>query len=185
MKYNLYIIVLFFVFGFSSTTKDTKNINIKEKFNNLTNKKWHYKWNDNGTAHRIYGNKISRDVNVQSKTSLELDARAFIQENNFLFNLDDNEIEVWVNDIKGDIGYLIFNQLYNGIPVWNSRIDFRYRLNGDIVLIGNDTFSNINLDINNNYDMLDALNIAKIHVGYNEKKGDYVIEESEQYIWID
>ena len=35
----------------------------------------------------IYGNKISRDVNVQSKTLLELDARAFIQENNFLFNI--------------------------------------------------------------------------------------------------
>ena len=30
-----------------------------------------------------------------------------IQENNFLFNIDDNEIEVWVNDIKGDIRYLI------------------------------------------------------------------------------
>ncbi len=185
MNYNLYIIVLFFVFGFSSTTKDIININLKAKFNNLTNKQWHYKWNENGTAHRIYGNKISRDVNVQNKKLLELDARAFIQENNFLFNIDDNEIEVWVNDTKGDIRYLIFNQLYNGIPVWNSRIDFRYRLNGDMVLVGNDTFSDIDLDMNNNYDMLDALNIAKNHVGYSEKKGDYVIEESEQYIWVD
>ena len=65
--------------------------------------------------------------------------------------------------------------------VWNSRIDFRYRLNGDIVLVGNDTFSDIDLDMNNNYDMLDALDIAKNHVGYSEK-GDYVIEESEQYL---
>ena len=177
-SYCLFIVLLGFSFS-------NINYNIIKQFNNLTNKKWQYKWNDNGTVHRVFGNFISQNLNVQDKNESELKARNFIEQNNFLFNVNNTDLELWVNDMKGNIRYLIFNQTYQGIPVWNARIDFRYRLNGDLVLLGNDTFSDIDIDINSSITMLEATEIAKDHVGYNDLKGDYIIEESEQFIWAE
>ena len=125
MKVYLYF-VLFIALGFSKFDQQIKNINVEEKFTRITNKNWHYRWNENGTAHRIFGNHISQNFNAQDPLKSELNARNFIDENNFLFNLNNNDLELWVNDMKGNIRYLIFNQIYQGIPVWNARIDFRY-----------------------------------------------------------
>ena len=183
MKVYLYFI-LFITVAFSKFDLQTKNVNVEDEFRRITNKNWHYRWNENGTAHRIFGNHISQNFNAQDPIKSELNARNFIEENNFLFNLNNNDLELWVNDMKGNIRYLIFNQMYQGIPVWNARIDFRYRLNGDLVLLGNDAFSDININTNASITMLNATELAKNEVGYNSSKGDYIVEESEQYIWV-
>ena len=183
MKFQ-FLFIIFFAIGLTKSENLVSNLNIKEKFNNQTNKSWHYKWNENGTAHRIYGNFISKNFNAQNSNESELNARNFIEENNYLFNVNNDDLELWVNDMKGNIRYLIFNQTYQGIPVWDARIDFRYRLNGDLVLLGNDAYSDISISTKPAITMLDATEIAKDHVNYKELKGDYIIEESEQFIWV-
>ena len=183
MKVNLYFIFLI-TLGFSKLSNEAKIYNVEKQFNQLTNKNWYYKWNDNGTPHRIFGNYIPYNFNAQDPNISEFKARSFIDNNNFLFNVKNNDLELWVNDMKGNIRYLIFNQNYQGIPVWNARIDFRYRLNGDLVLLGNDSFNDININTNPTISMINATELAKNHVGYSELKGDYMIEESEQYIWV-
>ena len=131
MKVNLYFIFLI-TLGFSKLSNEAKIYNIEKQFNQLTNKNWYYKWNDNGTPHRIFGNYIPYNFNAQDPNISEFKARSFIDNNNFLFNVKNNDLELWVNDMKGNIRYLIFNQNYQGIPVWNARIDFRYRLSNKI-----------------------------------------------------
>ena len=80
MKFQL-LFIMFFAIGFTKSENLVNNLSVKEKFNNLTNKNWHYKWNDNGTAHRIYGNFISQKFNAQNSNQTELNARNFIEEN--------------------------------------------------------------------------------------------------------
>ncbi len=86
-------------------------------------------------------------------------------------------LELWVNEQHGNIRYLIFNQIYKNIPVWNGRLDFRYRLNGDLVLLGNDIYPFINISTTPSIDADQAIFNAQIHVGFNETLEDEIIDE--------
>jgi len=94
-------------------------------------------------------------------------------------------LDLWVNEQHGNLRYLIFNQVYENIPVWNGRIDFRYRLNGDLVMIGHDAFPNLNVNTNPGVSMDQAIFYSKIHVDFDENLNDEVIGDPELYIWVE
>ena len=129
---------------------------IQNEFESSYGEDWQFKWNDNDTPHRIFGKSISQNFDANDPILSEYAAREFISSNQTLFNLFETEVELWVNEQHGNLRYLIFNQVYENIPVWNGRLDFRYRLNGDLVLIGNDAFPNLNVNTNPNFSMEDA-----------------------------
>ncbi len=106
---------------------------IQNEFESSYGEDWQFKWNENNTPHRIFGKSISQNFDGSDPLQSEIAAREFISSNQTLFILSEADMELWVNEQHGNLRYLIFNQVYSGISVWNGRIDFRYRLNGDLV----------------------------------------------------
>lgn len=158
---------------------------IQNEFESSYGEDWQFKWNDNDTPHRIFGKSIPQNFDGSDPLQSEIAAREFISSNQTLFILSEADMELWVNEQHGNLRYLIFNQVYSGIPVWNGRIDFRYRLNGDLVLIGHDAFPNLNVNTNPGVSMDQAIFYSKIHVDFDENLNDEVIGDPVLYIWVE
>ena len=163
---------------------DEKSI-IKNQFESNYGSGWFFKWNENNTPHRIFGKSISNDFNANDPIESEYTAREFISNNFGLFNLFEENLDLWVNEQHGNLRYLIFNQVYDNIPVWNGRIDFRYRLNGDLVMIGHDAFPGLQINTSPTISTVQILSYIKDHVNFNEDLEDEIIGEPELFIWVD
>ena len=172
-----------------SKSKDESVIDIKKEtkkqFERIYGSGWKFKWNVNNTPHRIMGRSISQNFEASSPELSEVAARKFILENQEIFKIDNEMLDLWVNEKHGNIRYLIFNQMYEGIPVWNGRIDFRYRLNGDLVMLGHDAYPNLNVSTYPTIDKQTAILNAQIDFNFNMVLGDEVTSEPELYIWVE
>ena len=164
----------------SSTFKQS----IENIFNDLYGEGWYFNWNLNNTPHRIVGQSISQNFDANDPIESEDAARYFISTHSALFNINENNLDLWVNEKHGNLRYLIFNQVYNNIPVWNGRIDFRYQLNGDLVMIGHDAFPNLIIDTEPIILKDEAKFYSKVHVDFNESLNDMVVDEPELFIWL-
>ena len=140
-----FILLIFSILSLSFTQKKDKaepqldvKQNIQREFEAQYGKGWQFNWNLNSTPHRIFGGHISQNFDANDPVVSELAARDFIALNQSIFYIPDSDLELWVNEQHGNLRYLIFNQVHNGVPVWNGRFDFRYRFNGDLVLMGID-----------------------------------------------
>ena len=158
---------------------------IQNDFESKYGNDWQFEWNINNTPHRVFGHSISHSFNALDEDQSEISARSFIEENPSFFNISNENLSLWVNEQHGKIRYLIFNQYYNNIPVWNGRIDFRYRLNGDLVMLGHDAFPKLNLDTTPVIGLDDAKLIAKLDIGFDETLEDEVTKEPELFIWVE
>ena len=172
----------------ASSTKDASKLSVfetKAKFVQSYGNDWQFRWNENNTPHRIIGGGISYDFDARDASLTEEIARQFIDDNSYLFQLSSSNFDLWVNDKKGNIRYLIFNQMVNDIPVHNGRVDFRYTLDGKLVLIGHDAYPEVKVNISPSLSSEEAIAIAKSDVGFNENNEDYVIDEPKKFIWIE
>jgi len=168
----------------SESQSELKHI-IQGEFESSFGKGWQFSWNLNSTPHRIFGKSIPQDFDANDPITSEYAARDFISSHPSLFNIYEENLDLWVNEQHGNLRYLIFNQVYENIPVWNGRIDFRYRLNGDLVMIGHDAFPNLNVNTNPGVSMDQAIFYSKIHVDFDENLNDEVIGDPELYIWVE
>ncbi|SVC15746.1 uncharacterized protein METZ01_LOCUS268600, partial [marine metagenome] len=164
----------------SSTFKQS----IENIFNDLYGEGWYFNWNLYNTPHRIVGQSISQNFDANDPIESEDAARYFISTHSALFNINENNLDLWVNEKHGNLRYLIFNQVYNNIPVWNGRIDFRYQLNGDLVMIGHDAFPDLIIDTEPIILKDEAKFYSKVHVDFNESLNDMVVDEPELFIWL-
>ena len=160
----------------SESQPELKHI-IQGEFESSFGKGWQFFWNLNSTPHRIFGQSIPQDFDANDPITSEYAARDFIFNHPSLFNIYEENLDLWVNEQHGNLRYLIFNQVYENIPVWNGRIDFRYRLNGDLVMIGHDAFPNLNVNTNPGVSMDQAISYSKIHVDFDENLNDEVVGE--------
>ena len=155
-----------------------------EQFEQKYENSWYYRWNNYGTPHRIIGSKIPYVFYTQNEKISDEYARKFIKENQYLFGVDNSNLELWVNEFGNKIRYVTFNQTHNGIPVHNARIDFRFNAVGNIVLFGHDAYPDINVSTDYNLDDQRALDIAKKETQFSKDKGDYVFDVPKKYIWV-
>ena len=88
---------------------------VKERFEIKYSEGWNFRWNDYGTPHRVYGDNIPYSFDVKNADLSEYYSRKFIEENEFLFGIDNANLELWVNEMGGKMRYLIFNQMYHKI----------------------------------------------------------------------
>ena len=132
---------------------------VKETFEMRYSEDWNFRWNEHGTPHRVYGKNIPFSFDSKSADLSEYYARKFIEDNFYLFQIDNDNLELWVNELGGKVRYLIFNQTYYDIPLYNARLDFRFNENGNLVLFGHDGYPHIS--INPNYDLSDKQALEK------------------------
>ena len=187
-----FILLIFSISTFSFTQQQDKSepqSNVKHivqvDFESQYGKGWQFSWNPNSTPHRIFGGHISQNFNANYPIASELSARDFITSNQIIFNIPDSDLELWVNEQHGNLRYLIFNQVHNSVPVWNGRIDFRYRLSGDLVLLGIDAYPNLELDTNPTLTMFQAISYGKVQVNFDVNLDDEVVGDPELFIWVE
>ncbi len=168
----------------SDSQSDIKHI-IQGEFEAQFGEGWQFSWNLNSTPHRIFGGKISQHFNASDPIESEYAAREFISANQVIYNLPEDNLDLWVNEQHGSLRYLIFNQVYQNISVWNARMDFRYRLNGDLVMTGMDAYPNLSVDINPSINLAQSISFAKDNVGFNENLNDEVVDDPELFIWVE
>ena len=101
---------------------------------NVDGEIWASHYNENGTLHRAIGPAVDAP-----------DPMLFISEHPEVFLVNPEDLIVLKDEYHDGIRYLIFNQTYNGIPVAESRVDFRYARSGRLVMIGSDVFPFINV----------------------------------------
>ena len=187
MKNKIIILVLMISATFSQTDKRSTvydQFYVKETFEMRYSEDWNFRWNEHGTPHRVYGKNIPFSFDSKNADLSEYYARKFIEDNSYLFGIDNDNLELWVNELGPKVRYLIFNQTYYDVPIYNARLDFRFNERGELVLFGHDGYPHIN--INPNYDLSDeqALSLAKEHVLFDTDKGDFVVGEPEEFIWV-
>ena len=180
----VYSIVIFSIV-FTQTKTDLDKQFIKNQFVSSYGEGWDFVWNENNTPHRIIGKSIPYNFNTNDPITSEYYARDFIASHQNLFNIYEQDLDLWVNEKHGNIRYLIFNQVYNNIPIWNARIDFRYKLDGSLVMIGHDAFPMIQIDTSPLLSIQEAIMHAKVEVDFNKKMGDEVIDSPELFIWVE
>ena len=168
----------------SDSQSDIKRI-IQGEFAAQFGERWQFSWNLNDTPHRIIGPSISQYFDATNDYLSEMAARGFISDHQYIFNIPEESLKLQMNKQHGNLRYLIFNQVYENIPVWNARIDFRYRLNGDLVMIGHDAFPMLELNTKSSINKNQAIFYAQLQVGFDEQLNDEVVGEQELYIWVE
>tara|TARA_X000001036_G_scaffold271742_1_gene252346 strand:+ start:403 stop:3261 length:2859 start_codon:yes stop_codon:yes gene_type:complete len=192
--YSRLAFILFFTCFFSINLAQTKENfdpesimknSIEHNFEFNYGKGWIFSWNINSTPHRIFGSKVSQNFDANDPIDSEYAARNFISNNQSIYNIEESNLDLWVNEKHGSMRYLIFNQVYYNIPVWNGKIDFRYKLNGDLVMTGNDAFPDLSVDINPAINSISSISYAKENIGFDENLGDTVEGDPELFIWVE
>ncbi len=181
-------IIMFFVLLSAAGADETQRptyLTVQDRFFAENGTDWQVQWTPHKTPHRLIGDRIPQFFDARDAESSEAAAREFIDRNDYLFRIGNSDLELWVNEKRGRIRYLIFNQTYEGIPVYNGRVDFRYTLDGDLVLIGHDAYPQI--EINTSPALTDEMAIvaAQAEVDFDEAKGDYIDGEPQPFIWVE
>jgi len=158
---------------------------IQRDFENAFGKGWNFKWNENDTPHRIFGKAIPNTFNVKDPIESEYIAREFITNHPTLFSLPESHLDLWVNEQRGNLRYMIFNQVYENIPVWNGRIDFRFRSDGDLVMIGHDAYPFLEVNTQPTLSQSQAILNSKLEVDFDAALGDEVVGDPEIFIWVE
>ena len=129
MKNKMIVLALFASVMFSQTEKQSMVYDksyVQETFEEKYSDDWNFRWNIHGTPHRVHGTNIPYSFNIDNENLAEYYSRKFIEENQFLFGIENSDLELWVNELGGKVRYIIFNQTYYDIPIYNARIDFRF-----------------------------------------------------------
>ena len=92
-------------------------------------------------------------------------ASQFVQENAQLFRLGNSETRLSRTTERGGISYVDFQQEYQGIPVYGSRIWFRFDDSSQLMSFGADTYPDLALDVTPLIDEAKAWDMVKQHLG--------------------
>ena len=133
---------------------------------------------DLGSAHRVF------PQNDPYKQELEFLNRSikYINDSPEIFRTLAVETKLEVHKKVGHLNYIIFRQTYQQIPVYQSRINFRYSKN-NLVWFGAETYPDINIDANASIESDVAILLAEGELEFDMENGDFIIDEPELYIY--
>ena len=70
---------------------------IQREFESSFGTGWQFFWNLNSTPHRIFGKSIPQDFDANDQITSEYAARDFISSHPSLFNIYEENLDLWVN----------------------------------------------------------------------------------------
>ncbi|MEW6088255.1 MAG: M36 family metallopeptidase [bacterium] len=160
-----------------------------QEFKKNYGENWNVKWNKKtGTPHRVFGNKkpvtgkdgvLKRTEGQKnfSESEFESVSRAFIEQNQGLFKIDNSDLKLQRSRKHGPIFYVTFKQLFQNVPVYNSRVDFQFDKDGNLLLFGADVFPDINIPVLQKIDENNAVKIIKDDINFNPEKDKISVPE--------
>ncbi len=97
-----------------------------------------------GTIHRAVGPALDLGQSVRiTHANCEEMARRFIAENNRIFQVSDDELRLLSAVERCGKWFVVFERYYNGVRVWDSRVDLRFTQDGGVFLVGADIYPDI------------------------------------------
>ena len=131
-----------------------------------------------GSAHRIIPQNDPHDQELDfQRRSIK-----YIDENPDIFRTPEDEIKLEVHEKYGHVDYVIFRQTFEHIPVYQSRIDFRYSKN-KLVWFGADTYPDIDINATPSIDSDMALLLAEGEIEFDSGNKDFVMNVPELFIY--
>ncbi len=131
-----------------------------------------------GSAHRIIPQNDPHDQELDfQRRSIK-----YIDENPDIFRTPGDEIKLEIHEKYGHVDYVIFRQTFEHIPVYQSRIDFRYSKN-NLIWFGADTYPDININVTPSIGSDVALLLAEGEIEFDLGNEDFIINEPELFIY--
>lgn len=136
----------------------------KEKYG----QNWIINWNDlTDTPHTIYGSIYNLNVGgIETKEKAEQVAYSFLSDNKDFFGIDKNDIKLFKAEEGNNEWYVEYQQYYNELLVYNGKVSATLSKNGELVAVGSDLYSNIDIDTSPQLSEEEALQKAKTQFGH-------------------
>ena len=108
-----------------------------EEFTKRQGVDWQIRWNEKtGTPARISGGKISTGLNKSSSDkSVQTWAKSFIDNNEQLLGINSTSLRFLDLHRAGGRLYLLYEQIYDGIPVYNSNLKMNIDDRGNLAML--------------------------------------------------
>lgn len=131
-----------------------------------------------GSAHRIFPendhyNHIP-DVVERSKQ--------YIEGSPHIFRTGSEESELIIHENKNGTDVIIFRQTVHAIPIYQSRIDFRYKKQ-KLMWMGVDTYPNVDINVTPSIEAEVALLLAESELEFDLANQDFIVDEPTLYIY--
>lgn len=134
---------------------------------------WTLRWDTvRDIPHRALfsGLKIAASVD---QTNIEEACRSFVRANESLFGVKESDLAVSRKTLRGK-WYVIFDQEYEGVPVYGGRVHFRVAENGNLLLFGSECFPHVDVNASPSVSEQAAVRTAKESVDFKEETDELV-----------
>ncbi len=111
-------------------------------------------------------------------------AESWITDYPEIYRVEPTAIKLEVNQQYGKINYLIYRQTYHSIPVYQSRIDFRFRSHQQLVMTGATVYPTISIDPIPVIDSESALQTAQFITEFYSANNDQIVESPELFVYV-
>lgn len=123
------------------------------------------------------------DLHLDSRLPFTERIARLVDENPEFYQITSNEMQLESFSKNGPLAILIYRQLVNQIPVYQSRIDFRVRGSDQLIMTGKTIFPNLVLDTNPIIPGDVALDLAKAETEFIAGNLDNVVQNPILYIY--
>jgi len=143
--------------------------------------RWQYQINlKTNTFHHVFGSGIDLTNRIEDEQSLERTARSFIADNTPLFDLENRNLSTYHVGRAPGKWSIIFEQTYQGIPVWGARAYLVFTDSGRLFAFGSDVYGDVDLSTTPTLTEDEALSIASESVGFVE--GTDQLKDTRMYV---
>lgn len=139
---------------------------------------WFYQINHpTGTYHHIYGTGIDMGKKITTAELAEELARRFVEENQDLFGVSNQDLVVMDNASGLGKRSVIFQQIYRGLRVFGGRAHLVFTESGRLFEFGSDAYPDIDISTIPRLSEEQALRIAKDDIWFNEETDQVTYRE--------
>ena len=101
------------------------------------------------------------------------------------YSIEPGNVRLEAHDQKGHLHYVIFRQTVNSVPVYQSKIDFRFRDNHLLLMSRIQTYPNLDVDTNPTIDRDMSQEIIQLETQFNPDRNDMFVKSPELFVYLD
>ncbi|RKX20288.1 MAG: hypothetical protein DRP26_01945 [Candidatus Zixiibacteriota bacterium] len=144
------------------------------KFNTRYDGRFMVDWNTNSkTPHLVItsGMKLTTDLN---QSNIQEVSERFINENSELLGVTSSELKLQTAGFHGGMWYVVFDRYYDGLLVYNARVNLTYSTSGALVAFGSDSYPDINVNTSPTINQQQAIDIVRSSIEYPSEKDSVI-----------
>ncbi len=140
--------------------------------------------NTNGRIVSFYPG-LDNTLDISPSLSPAENAVNIISNHPELFLLNPDELLLEVNDRKDKLSYVIFRQTVGQVPIYQSKIDFRFRDNDKLLMSKMVSYQNPIIDTSPSISIGIALDIVKLETDFSEQRNDVIVNVPQLFVYVE